>query len=525
MAGINIIDGLNVNATAPVDYRLVVGTTASRDLIQYKYNGLPVFVESNRTTYVWNTGTLDWDIPFAGAPSMLAVINNSGNGITASIVQHGANGLTFLNTDSYITTLGTVSIIGGTGVSSKGGNVIILGGYAGSPNTGGDVYINSGASTGNLYLGYDPSLGSISGKIGVATTTFDSGISFQVDKESAFNKFTVFKAITEFNTIVRLKALSESNLGIVFNSSGTLPLLTGVVSAAYVKSNNYYSSNTTPDYTWYGDTTTGMSHPGSNIINLVSGGIVNMWASPAATTIQVNDFTKVAITPGVLDFRVTNVSRVAIVANDLLANIHQMGPNGVGFYGNAATPWINPAISSGVFYPPPTHTPGLVATVISGVSALSPSPAAWIRVGNIVSVSGHIDMTIPAYAVNSGNMEFVLTLPIKPDFGARNYWQLSGVGKVVQNVNYPGNIEDHTSGGDVVSIHTSGGTTVGAAPHYNKAHFKFWPRTGNPTIGYPRSVTIVYAFQYILGTWLSAPLPPNPIPPYQPSMPQFPPPP
>jgi len=520
----NVIDGFNVNAAAPVDYRLVVANTTLRDALQYKYNGLPVFVEADRKTYVWNTTTLDWDISFSGSPDVLAVINSAGNGITASIIRHDVDGLTFLNTDSYITTLGTMSIYGATSGNTKAGNVIIRGGHSsgGIGSVGGDVYMNGGLGSvqGNLYLGLDSIWGAV-GKVAIGTTTFDSGISFQVDKESAFNKFTIFKAITEFNTIVRLKALSESNLGIVFNSSGTLPLLTGVVSAAYVKSNNYYSSNTTPDYTWYGDTTTGMSHPGSNIINLVSGGIVNMWASPAATTIQVNDFTKVAITPGVLDFRVTNVSRVAITPHDLYANVHQMGTNGIGDSGNTPTPWTSPTIASGMFLPP-----GLVATVISGVSSLSPGPAVWMRVGNVVNVSGQIDITITQYAVSSGNKEFLLTLPIKTNFGARNYWQLSGVGKVVQNVNYPGNIEDHTSGGDVVSIHTSGGTTIGAAPHYNKAHFKFWPRTENyPTIGYPRSVTITYTLQYILGTWPDAPIPGFGIPPYQPSMPQFPPPP
>ena len=248
--GINIIDGFNVNATEPVDYRLVVPTIIARDAIVYKYNGLAVFVEANRSTYVWNTTTLDWDIPFSGAPDMLALINSSGNGITASIIQHGVDGITFLNTNTYITTLGTMSIHGATGVSVKAGNMLISGGFAsgGLGAIGGDVYINGGAGpiSGNLYIGYPMT----SGSINIGTNTIpDAGFTLQVQPQSQFNSSVRFKGLD-----------NEVLLNLRFNSS-----ITGITSSAYIKSSNVFSTVATPDYTWYGDT--------------VFGFIFNIWIS------------------------------------------------------------------------------------------------------------------------------------------------------------------------------------------------------------------------------------------------------
>ena len=57
----NIIDGFNVNAANPIDTRIVVPTISARDSIQYKYDGLTVFVTqpSIRRTYVYNSTTLE----------------------------------------------------------------------------------------------------------------------------------------------------------------------------------------------------------------------------------------------------------------------------------------------------------------------------------------------------------------------------------------------------------------------------------------------------------------------------------
>jgi hypothetical protein len=59
--------------------------------------------------------------------------------------------------------------------------------------------------------------------------------------------------------------------GLFATSGGT------VVSAALIKGNYTYSSATTPDYTWYGDATTGIFHPSSgSIIGFTIGGAEKM---------------------------------------------------------------------------------------------------------------------------------------------------------------------------------------------------------------------------------------------------------
>jgi len=52
-----IIDGFTVNASQPIDDRLVTSGTASRNAIVYKYNGLRVYDIDAKQPYVWN-GTI-----------------------------------------------------------------------------------------------------------------------------------------------------------------------------------------------------------------------------------------------------------------------------------------------------------------------------------------------------------------------------------------------------------------------------------------------------------------------------------
>lgn len=52
-----IIDGFQLNASKPIDTRLVTSGTASRDSIAYKYNGLRVYDTDAKQPFVWN-GTI-----------------------------------------------------------------------------------------------------------------------------------------------------------------------------------------------------------------------------------------------------------------------------------------------------------------------------------------------------------------------------------------------------------------------------------------------------------------------------------
>lgn len=61
-----IYDGFNVNFTAPIDYRITAADAAVRNAISFRYDGLRVFQLDNRQSYIWNSGTNNWDIDSSG---------------------------------------------------------------------------------------------------------------------------------------------------------------------------------------------------------------------------------------------------------------------------------------------------------------------------------------------------------------------------------------------------------------------------------------------------------------------------
>ena len=68
---INITDGFNVlkgtpgatfSDSSPIDSRMVVANSTARSSLLYKYDGMKVFQQDNRLTYIWNSGTSTWSI-------------------------------------------------------------------------------------------------------------------------------------------------------------------------------------------------------------------------------------------------------------------------------------------------------------------------------------------------------------------------------------------------------------------------------------------------------------------------------
>jgi hypothetical protein len=59
---IKIVDGFDVISNVPIDSRIVASNSAIRDAIEYKYDGLKVFVIDDRFTYVWNDSTSSWGL-------------------------------------------------------------------------------------------------------------------------------------------------------------------------------------------------------------------------------------------------------------------------------------------------------------------------------------------------------------------------------------------------------------------------------------------------------------------------------
>ena len=60
MAGISLITNFNINAFVPIDSRIVATNSTMRDNIQYKYEGLKVYLQSDKKTYTWTGVT--WSI-------------------------------------------------------------------------------------------------------------------------------------------------------------------------------------------------------------------------------------------------------------------------------------------------------------------------------------------------------------------------------------------------------------------------------------------------------------------------------
>ena len=64
MPGISLIANFDVNVPFPIDSRLVVNDTTERDNIVWKYEGLKVYVLSERQSYIWQD--LTWRVEYNG---------------------------------------------------------------------------------------------------------------------------------------------------------------------------------------------------------------------------------------------------------------------------------------------------------------------------------------------------------------------------------------------------------------------------------------------------------------------------
>ena len=64
MQGISLIANFDVNAPFPIDSRLVVNDTTERDNIIWKYEGLKVYVLSERQSYIWQDSV--WRVEYNG---------------------------------------------------------------------------------------------------------------------------------------------------------------------------------------------------------------------------------------------------------------------------------------------------------------------------------------------------------------------------------------------------------------------------------------------------------------------------
>lgn len=95
MPGISVITNFDVNANAPIDSRMVVSNSTTRNQIQYVYEGLKVYQLSDKRTYLWNGTTWSIDTGLNG------IYGGSGSLVGSTNVNFGTIGNTAGNTGVF----------------------------------------------------------------------------------------------------------------------------------------------------------------------------------------------------------------------------------------------------------------------------------------------------------------------------------------------------------------------------------------------------------------------------------------
>lgn len=110
----SLVTNFDINLNQPIDSRIVVTNSSSRDAINYKYDGLTVFQTDTRQSWTWNNSSATWSY------------NVAGNGIyggSGSLI-----GNTYINIDTVGSSVGNTSKILGY-YSAAGSNTVYLNNY------------------------------------------------------------------------------------------------------------------------------------------------------------------------------------------------------------------------------------------------------------------------------------------------------------------------------------------------------------------------------------------------------------
>lgn len=156
------------------------------------------------------------------------------------------------------------------------------------------------------------------------------------------------------------------------------------------------------------------------------------------TTVLANE---VGGTAGIIALSVNGATRLFVDGNGRIygSSLHN---NAAGVTGTA-----NQYVASG------TYTPAV--TNVVNVSASTPQKAQWMRVGNVVTVSGHVNITAAAAAVTA----FRLSLPIATNIATT--YELQGVGMANTGVPLGWSISGD-AGADAAQLISQ---TTGVGPH------------------------------------------------------------
>lgn len=482
---INIIDNFSVNVSKAIDSRMVVANAAARIALIYTYDGLKVFQQDDRKTYVWNSLSSSWSVDNEIVLNDGYVPKSNGIGITNSNIYSTASNVG-INTNDPKEVLQLNDPLGFTEpLTFHFSSESIMGYnwyYNGSEqrfNPGGSSVIRFNSS-GEILFSPFSATGSLNAIGGPSTMRINPLTGVEVDAPIILNGSQIYAPSAN--------VLVFTNTSEIFRLSGDRVLL----------SNGTLGN---PILSFSNSTSTGIYSPATNSIAISTNGSTSMLMNTSKSLIAFGGSTvsvsatnsSIFIQGSPLSYQSLVADKVKFGVNDIFANIHDIGPGGIGESGNAPYspdgfgsglgPWNYPSIASGLF---------TTATVADSVNITGGAPGGyttWMRVGNVVSVSGQIAFNVTA--ANTGS-SFTVTLPIKSFLGANNHWQLNGIGKIL-NTSAGLNI----GGGDVACIQAS---VVG-----DRAQFNFRPTSTG-------SKTMMYHYQYLVATYINSPPPPGPPP-------------
>ena len=527
-----LVDNFQINASRPIDSRFVVGPGqfyATRADITYKYSGLRVYDLNDSTFYYWN-GTI-WTAETFGGGGGSGDVTAGGSGIFSYLPRFtGGNTITISQVFDNTFNVGFGTTVFGTEkYKFFGGDLKIEGGQlrVDDGNSSAPTYtFESDTSTG-IY--YDAVNTSVSFTVGASDIQHISsgGVSIEtgvLKLTDGLNSAPSYAFNNYINSGMYYDT-SKNSVSFAVNSTEQMHIINGVIligsqtpasERLSLQSNSntdatnalrIYANNLTQDaqYSWGGinssyyfkiNSGSGQSillNTGFEVTNSGNALIPNGSVGSPGLAFQSDVLTGIyAPFAGQLAVSAYGAQKMRFASNDIFANIHNGGLNGIGDSGNNANPYLFPSIASGQFS-------ASVFTGLVNCTGLSIGNFAWIRVGNVVNVTGRTTFT-----VTSANTltEFKVGLPIKSVFGTdlgggnANNWQLNGVGKVKTHLS-----TGNGTGGDVASIEAV--TTTGTS----YAYFKFRPSVAG--LSY-----MTFSFQYILGVYPDTP--PAPSPPFGP---------
>jgi hypothetical protein len=242
---INISEQFIVNVSLPVDSRIVASNSTDREAISFKYDGLKVFQQDDRSTYVWNEVGSTWSFDgISGAGDTDSVAKwSSSNGLTSSSLYENS-GKVGINTSSPQAELQINNGVSQPFVIHKDNGTIIAHNWY---NNGSDQFFNNADGSGAIKFRNN-------GEIWILTRGGGTSAINSTD-----GNFTNAAAVFYSNNISLTKNTT-------FNTSSSL------FSSARIRATNSFSNATTPDYTWAGDDQTGFYHPAINFMGITVGG-------------------------------------------------------------------------------------------------------------------------------------------------------------------------------------------------------------------------------------------------------------